>query len=62
VFLLTKHDPNARAILEQLTDHGRGTYCLLQRYVPEIRGGEKRVLIADGAIVGAYVRIRAWRG
>ena len=56
VFRLTARDPNARAILEQLTDHGHGTYCLLQRYVPQIGGGEKRVLIAAGVVIGAYLR------
>ena len=56
VFKLTDQDPNAHAILDQLTDYGRGAYCLLQRYLPEIAQGEKRVLIAGGQIIGAYRR------
>lgn len=56
VFKLTYQEPNAQAILDQLTDYGRGAYGLLQRYVPEIAQGEKRVLIAAGQIIGAYRR------
>ena len=56
VFKLTDKDENAAAILAQLTDHGRGTYCLLQRYVPQVEDGEKRVLIAGGHVIGAYLR------
>lgn len=56
VFKLRRDDENALAILAQLTDHGRGTYCLLQRYLPQVEDGEKRVLIAAGGIVGAYLR------
>jgi glutathione synthase len=57
VFRLDANDRNGLAVLEQLTEHGRGTLALLQRYVPEIAQGEKRVLLAFGAVIGAYARL-----
>ncbi|UZP67053.1 hypothetical protein N1030_15795 [Desulfovibrio mangrovi] len=56
VFLISRTDTNARAILQNMTGNGEGRYCLLQRYVPEIRQGEVRVLIAGGKVVGQYRR------
>ena len=57
VYLLTASDPNARVILESMCGPDQDNYCLLQRYVPEIAGGEKRVLIAGGKPVGQYLRV-----
>lgn len=58
VFLLNEGDSNARAIFETMTQGGN--YCLLQRYVQEVKQGEKRVLLAGGEIIGQY-RKRAAR-
>ncbi len=44
------------SILNSLTD---GAYAVLQTYVPEIEQGEKRVLIANGKIIGSYLRTSA---
>jgi hypothetical protein len=40
-------DPNIGVIIETITDHGRRT-IMAQRYLPEIRDGDKRVLLIDG--------------
>lgn len=56
VFLITPGDTNARAILQNMTGNGEGRYCLLQQYIPQIRQGEVRVLIAGGKVVGQYLR------
>ncbi|GFM36810.1 hypothetical protein DSM19430T_14940 [Desulfovibrio psychrotolerans] len=56
VFLISRADTNARAILQSMTGHGTGRYCLLQQYVPQIRQGEVRVLLAGGRVVGQYRR------
>jgi len=48
-------DNKARAALEQLTAGG-SRYCLVQEFIPAIRNGEKRVLLAGGQIVGQYLR------
>ena len=62
VFRISSDDRNALAILEQLTAHGHGEFALLQRYVPEIEQGEKRVLLAFGEVIGAYARLPNTRG
>jgi glutathione synthase len=47
VFRVGPQDPNLSALVESLT--GRGTrFCMAQRFVPEIRDGDKRVLMLDG--------------
>lgn len=48
----------AQTLMEQLTSGGR--YALLQRYLPEIESGEKRVLFAGGLLLGAYLRLPAF--
>ncbi|MBN1580278.1 MAG: hypothetical protein JXA89_06215 [Anaerolineae bacterium] len=57
VFILRPNDTNARVILQNMTDYGSGQFCILQKYVPEIELGEKRVLLANGHIVGQYKRV-----
>jgi glutathione synthase len=50
IFRLTLADPNRNAILETLTQHGRRA-IMAQRYLPEIRDGDKRILLIDGDVV-----------
>lgn len=57
VFMLRQDDVNARVILQNMTGNGSGAFCIMQRYIPEIVSGEKRVLIAGGAVVGQYRRV-----
>jgi glutathione synthase len=47
VFLLRPGDPNLSVIVEALTERGR-RFCMAQRYLPEIRDGDKRVLMIHG--------------
>lgn len=54
VFLVRRGDSNAKVLLQHFTGNGEGELCLLQRYVPEIRNGEKRVLLAEGGLVCVY--------
>lgn len=56
VFIVAAEESNTRALLQNMTAHGNGQYCLLQRYVEEIAAGEKRVLFAGGKVVGQYRR------
>lgn len=56
VFLVKKDDPNRGAILEAATSEWRYP-AMAQRYLPEIRDGDKRVLILDGEILGALDRL-----
>jgi len=50
VFVLQEHEPNLNAILETVTVNGART-VMAQRYIPEIRNGDKRVLLIGGAPV-----------
>lgn len=47
VFVLRESDPNATVVYETLTRQG-SAYCMAQRYLPEIAGGDKRILMIDG--------------
>ncbi|HEX4855272.1 MAG TPA: glutathione synthase, partial [Limnobacter sp.] len=47
IFRLKKGDQNIGVILETLTDYGRKT-AMIQRYIPEIVDGDKRVLLIHG--------------
>ncbi|MCB1876931.1 MAG: glutathione synthase, partial [Chromatiales bacterium] len=59
VFRVNRQDPNLSVIIETLTDHGR-MYTMAQRFIPEIRHGDKRILIVDGTPVPyALARIPA---
>jgi len=50
IFRVRKGDPNTMVILETLTDHQR-RYTMAQRFLPEIRNGDKRILVIDGVPV-----------
>jgi glutathione synthase len=47
VFRIHEKDPNVNVIIETVTHYGRRT-IMAQRYVPEIRDGDKRVLLIGG--------------
>ena len=47
VFRLHRDDPNINVVLETLTDHDRHI-VVAQRYLPEIKSGDKRILLIDG--------------
>lgn len=56
VLYLHRKDRNLGAILEMVTVEGR-VPVMAQRYLPEIRQGDKRVLVLDGEPIGALLRI-----
>jgi len=47
IFRLKQDDPNVSVIIETLTDHGQ-QQIMAQRYIPEIKQGDKRILMIDG--------------
>ncbi len=47
VFHLNEDSPNKSAILETVTHHQTRT-IMAQRYLPEIKAGDKRILVIDG--------------
>ena len=59
IFRLRLGDPNTNAIIEAVTDHG-SRQAMVQRFIPEIRDGDKRILLIDGEPVPyALARIPA---
>lgn len=47
IFRSHRGDPNLNVIIETLTDGGR-QLAMAQRYLPDIRDGDKRILLVDG--------------
>jgi glutathione synthase len=48
VFRVSERDPNVSVVMEVLTRH-RSRYVMAQRFIPEIRDGDKRILMVNGA-------------
>ncbi|MFN6970002.1 MAG: glutathione synthase [Rheinheimera sp.] len=47
IFRLKPEDPNVSVIIETLTEHG-SRYAMAQKFIPEIKDGDKRVLVING--------------
>ena len=58
VFHVRRGDPNTGAILEQATNLGR-RWTVAQKYLPEVRRGDKRILLIDGDPLCAVLRVPA---
>ncbi|MDO9160990.1 MAG: glutathione synthase [Methylococcaceae bacterium] len=59
IFHLRLNDPNLSVILETMTEHN-SRYVMAQKYLPEIKDGDKRILIINGEVVPyALARIPA---
>ena len=57
IFHMKAGDANLNVVLELMTDYGN-RYIMAQRYIPEIKQGDKRILIVNGeAIPYALARI-----
>ena len=50
VFRVRHDDPNRNVIIETISQGGRRT-VMAQRYIPEIKDGDKRVILIDGKLV-----------
>src|SRR5206468_4727601 len=56
VFYLNEQDRNTNSILEAATDTGR-PMVMGQRYLPESRQGDKRIIVLNGEPLGAVLRV-----
>jgi glutathione synthase len=56
VMLLTSGDLNTPSIIDMLSDEGR-RLVMVQEFLPAVREGDKRVILLDGRVLGAIVRI-----
>ena len=58
VFHIGPDDENLNALLEMFTDLYR-EQIIVQKYLPEVRKGDKRIILVDGAAAGAVSRVPA---
>jgi len=58
VFRIREDDENLGSLLEMFTQFYREP-VIVQRYVPEVRNGDKRIILVDGEIAGAINRVPA---
>ncbi len=58
VFQLLDGDPNAGSILEQATSFDT-RWAMGQQFVPEVSQGDKRILLLEGEVLGAVLRVPA---
>lgn len=59
IFHLQQNDPNLSVILETMTQYN-SRYVMAQKYLPQIKDGDKRILMVDGeAVPYALARIPA---
>lgn len=56
VLVLRNGDPNVNAIIEATTFEGRRA-AMVQVFMPEVRVGDKRILVLDGEPLGAILRV-----
>jgi glutathione synthase len=56
VMMISRSDKNTRSILDVLTLEGK-RLAMVQEYLPKVREGDKRVLLLDGEILGAILRV-----
>jgi glutathione synthase len=58
VFRIKRDDENLNALLEMFTQFYREP-VVVQRYVPDVRKGDKRIILVDGEAIGAINRVPA---
>jgi glutathione synthase len=58
VFHVRPDDPNLNSLLEMFTEKSREP-LVVQRYVPAVREGDKRIILVDGVAMGAINRVPA---
>ncbi len=58
VFHLRPDDSNLNALVEMFTERSREP-LVVQRYVPDVRKGDKRIILVDGVAMGAINRVPA---
>ena len=58
VFRLRPGDENFNSLLEMFSQKSREP-VIAQRYLPEVRKGDKRIILIDGKVVGAINRVPA---
>ncbi|MEL6359560.1 MAG: glutathione synthase [Pseudomonadota bacterium] len=58
VFKMVEDDPNFNTLLELFTDRFREPF-IVQKFLPSVSAGDKRIILLDGEAVGAINRVPA---
>ncbi len=58
IFLIEHGDKNTNVILETLSQNWTQE-IIVQRYIPQAQNGDKRILLLDGEVLGAVLRVHA---
>jgi len=58
VLHVTPEDENLNALLEMFTQFYREP-VIVQKYIPAVRGGDKRIILVDGEAAGGFLRLPA---
>ena len=58
VFFIKENDTNFNVIIENFLNSNQEQF-ILQSYIPEVKKGDKRIILIDGEVVGAINRIPA---
>lgn len=56
IFALRLDDPNLNAHIETVTRHGKRV-AMVQAFIDEVSRGDKRILLMDGEVLGAILRV-----
>ncbi|MBT4108678.1 MAG: glutathione synthase [Pelagibacterales bacterium] len=56
IFHIRENDPNLSSLLEMFFDHSNEP-LIIQRYLPEVRKGDCRIIMINGEVVGAVNRV-----
>lgn len=56
IFALTNDDKNFNACVETVTRTGRRV-AMVQAFIPEVTEGDKRILLCEGEVLGAILRV-----
>lgn len=58
IYQINWGDPNQKELICQQTN-GAKTPIIVQKFLPEVKKGDKRVLLFDGEILGSFLRVPA---
>ncbi len=56
IYSTHSEDPELPSLLSRATGENQSRYTLIQHYLPQIIHGEKRILVANGHMIGSYLR------
>ncbi|HLF17711.1 MAG TPA: glutathione synthase [Candidatus Omnitrophota bacterium] len=57
IFLIKQNDPNRNVILETLSKN-YSQEIIVQKFIPEAKKGDKRILLLNGELLGAMMRVQ----